>query len=70
MSTYLSQLARSEAGQWSNDDGLQAVAAAVDRLAEQQRARNLLALATAEHRGLDNELVDEARNIITAGPIE
>ncbi len=54
----------------SEQTDLQEIAAAIDRLAEQQRARNLLALATLRHRRIKGPWVDEAESIITATPAE
>lgn len=70
-STYLNLLSDPCDGQWpagaDEVPGLKSIAAAVDRLTEQQRARNLLALYELERRGLSDALMDEARRIITGG---
>ncbi len=49
---------------------LREIAAAINRLAEQQRARNLLALATLRHRRIKGPWVNEAESIITGAPAE
>jgi hypothetical protein len=54
----------------SEQTDLREIAAAIDRLAEQQRARNLLALATLGHRRITGPWVDEAESIITGTPAE
>ena len=54
----------------SEKSDLEEIAAAIDRLAEQQRARNLLALATLRHRRINGPWVEEAESIITGTPSE
>jgi hypothetical protein len=49
---------------------LRETAAAIDRLVEQQRARNPLALATLGHRRIDGPRVEEAESIIAGTPFK
>lgn len=49
----------------SEKTDLREIAAAIDRLSEQQRARNLLALATLRHHRIKDPLVKEAESLIT-----
>lgn len=51
-----------------DEPGARLIAEAIDRLAEQQLARNMLALATAEKRGLDGPRLDHARRLMGLGP--
>jgi hypothetical protein len=54
----------------SENTDLREIAAAIGRLAEQQRARNLLALATVRHRHIKGPWVKEAESIVTGTPAE
>jgi hypothetical protein len=54
----------------SEKTDLEEIAAAIDRLSEQQQARNLLALATLRHRRINGPWVEEAESIITGTPSE